>query len=434
MKRTGRIRSLSFWACLESMATYTEDDQRKLTAQIKRKARGMGFSPVGVAPAGPPEHWGFYLDWLAKGYAGQMAYLGRNLDRKSHPGQVLPGARTILCVGMNYEQANGAPPAGVRTTGRISRYARGDDYHDLMNARLKKLLEWIQTLKPDVQGRVYVDTGPVLERDFAARAGLGWFGKHTNLIHKRKGSWFFLGEILLTLPLVYDRPVADHCGTCTLCMDACPTDAIPQPYVLDSKRCISYLTIELKGPIPRPFREQMGDWIYGCDICQEVCPWNLKQAGPTAEPALKPRAGLEAPELAELLSMDQKAFSRRFRGSPIKRAKRRGLLRNAAVALGNCGTADDIPALTAALSDGEPLVRGHAAWALGRIGGTDARRALTEAGGSEPDEAVREEIGMALDAIDRGAGRGNVRDPRRKVTETSEVDEYSGVPHADSRH
>lgn len=411
-----------------------ETKERELTAQIKRKARGMGFSPVGVAPAGPPEHWGFYLNWLAKGYAGQMAYLGRNLDRRSHPANVLPGARTVLCVGMNYDQENGAPPAGARATGRISRYARGDDYHDLMNARLKKLLEWIQTLEPGVKGRVYVDTGPVLERDFAARAGIGWFGKHTNLIHKRRGSWFFLGEILLTLPLAYDRPVADHCGTCTLCMDACPTDAIPQPYVLDSNRCISYLTIELKDAIPRPYREQMGDWIYGCDICQEVCPWNRKQGRPTGEPALKTRAGLEAPELAELLSMDQRAFSRRFRGSPIKRAKRRGLLRNAAVALGNRGTAADIPALTAALSDGEPLVRGHAAWALGRIGGPDARRALSEAGGAESDDAVREEIGMALDEIDLGDRPESHRDLRQEVTETSKVDEYSKVPHEASRH
>ena len=416
------------------MATYSENDKRKLTAQIKHKARGMGFSPVGVAPAGPPEHWGFYLDWLAKGYAGQMEYLVRNLDRRSHPGKVLPGARTVLCVGMNYDQERGAEPADERPRGRISRYARGDDYHDLMNARLKRLLGWIQTLDPGVKGRVYVDTGPVLERDFAARAGLGWFGKHTNLIHKRKGSWFFLGEILLTVPLVYDRPVADHCGTCTLCMDACPTDAIPQPYVLDSNRCISYLTIELKGAIPRPYREKMGDWIYGCDICQEVCPWNRKQARPTAEPSLKARAGLDAPELDELLSMDQTTFSRRFRGSPIKRARRRGLLRNAAVALGNRGTTVDIPALTAALSDGEPLVRSHAAWALGRIGGPDARRALSEAAGSETDETVREEIGMALDEIDVTDGPGGRRGSTREVPETSKPDKHSRVPHAASRH
>ena len=433
-KRTGYVHSLSFWACLAAMAKNSETEQQKLTAQIKRKARGMGFSPVGVAPAGPPDHWGFYLDWLAKGYAGQMAYLGRNLDRRSHPEQVLPGARTVLCVGMNYDQEKGAPPDGGRTRGRISRYARGDDYHDLMTARLKRLLEWIQTLEPGVKGRVYVDTGPVLERDFAARAGIGWFGKHTNLIHKRRGSWFFLGEILLTAPLVYDRPVADHCGTCTLCMDACPTDAIPQPYVLDSNRCISYLTIELKGAIPRLFREKMDDWIYGCDICQEVCPWNLKQSRPTAEPALKARAGLDAPELTALLAMDQTDFSRRFRGSPIKRAKRRGLLRNAAVALGNRGTADDIPALTAALSDAEPLVRGHAAWALGRIGGPAARRALSEARGSETDAAVRDEIGQAVDEIDRGTESGGPRNRAREDRETSEAHRHSGVPHAASRH
>lgn len=407
-------------------------EKRQLTAQIKRKARRMGFGPVGVAPAGPPEHWSFFLDWLTRGYGGQMAYLGRNLDRRSHPGQVLPGARSLLCVGMNYDQEPGAHPVNGRPRGKISRYARGDDYHDLMTARLKRLLEWIQVREPGAKGRVYVDTGPVLERDFAARAGMGWFGKHTNLIHKRSGSWFFLGEILLTVPLVYDRPVADHCGTCTLCMDACPTDAIPQPYVLDSNRCISYLTIELKGSIPRDYRKNMGDWIYGCDICQEVCPWNRKHADPSTEPALKAREGLDAPDLSELLSMDQAAFSRRFRGSPIKRAKRRGLLRNAAVALGNRGTADDIPALSGALSDHEPLVRGHAAWALGRIGGPEARLALSAAGGSETDEAVREEIAQAINEIDRNVEERGHRCRKPEVPAKPKTGHHHGVPHAAS--
>ena len=204
--------------------------------------------------------------------------------------------------------------------------------------------------------------------------------------------------------------------------------------MLDSNRCISYLTIELKGAIPRPYREKMGDWIYGCDICQEVCPWNRKQSRPTEEPALKARAGLNAPVLAELLSMDRAAFSRRFRGSPIKRAKRRGLLRNAAVALGNRGDAADIPALTAALSDGEPLVRGHAAWALGRIGGPDARRALSEARDAEADEAVREEIGMAIDEVDRGGEPEGRRDRARDVPASSTANKRSGAPHAAARH
>ncbi len=394
----------------------------------------MGFNPVGVAHAGPPEHWGFYLDWLTRGYAGEMAYLGRNLDRRSHPEQVLPGAKTVLCVGMNYDQETRTPPADGHPRGKISRYARGDDYHDLMAARLKRLLEWIQGLVPEARGRVYVDTGPVLERDFAARAGLGWFGKHTNLIHKRRGSWFFLGEILLTIPLVYDRPVADHCGTCTLCMDACPTAAIPQPYVLDSNRCISYLTIELKDAIPRPFREQIGNWVYGCDICQEVCPWNRKHATPTNEPALKARDGLDAADLTEMLAMDQATFSRKFRGSPIKRAKRRGLLRNAAVALGNRGTVADVPALTGALSDDEPLVRGHAAWALGRIGGPAARRSLSAARGAEKDAAVREEIRLAIDEVDRGVEGKEPRDRPEKLTKSLKTDNHPGVPNAASGH
>ncbi len=409
-----------------------EAEKRKLTAQIKRKAGGMGFNPVGFAPAGPPEHLGFYLDWLARGYAGQMAYLGRNLERRSDPRQVLPGARTVLCVGMNYNQGAGTPRADGVPRGKVSRYARGDDYHDLMNDRLKRLLAWIQRLRPEVNGRVYVDTGPVLERDFAALAGLGWFGKHTNLINKRRGSWFFLGEILLTIPLVYDRPVADHCGSCTLCMDACPTEAIPQPYVLDSNRCISYLTIELKGAIPRPYREKIGDWVYGCDICQEVCPWNLKHARPTDEPTLKARDGMDGPDLSRLLAMDQPTFSRRFRGSPIKRAKRRGMLRNAAVALGNSGTAADIPALSAALTDHEPLVRGHAAWALGRIGGPDARRVLSVALGTETDADVIEEIGLAINEIDSGRDSRPFREVKRKSLKSPKTDTHSGEPHAAS--
>ncbi len=377
---------------------------KSLTAQIKARAHDLGFDPVGVAPAEPPEHWAFYLNWLERGCAGEMGYLSRNLERRADPRTVVPGAKSVVCVGMNYEPV--APPAPVddRSRGKISRYARGDDYHDVMAQRLFQLLEEIQGLAPSATGRVYVDTGPVLERDFAARAGLGWFGKHTNLIHKEKGSWFFLGEIILTVDLDYDSPVMDHCGTCTLCMEACPTDAIPAPYVLDSTRCISYLTIELKGAIPRQYRTETEGWIYGCDICQEVCPWNQKQARPTGEPGFQAREGLTSPDLVELLEMDQAAFSRRFKGSPIKRAKRRGLLRNAAVALGNLGREADVPALAGALCDPEPLVRGHAAWALGRIGGDEAGKALEEAMVRESDDEVCGEIRQALEDLRRRDG------------------------------
>ncbi len=370
-----------------------------LTTQIKARAHELGFDPVGVAPAEPPEHWAFYLDWVERGYAGEMGYLGRNLERRADPRTVVPGAKSVLCVGMNYEPREVPPPVDDRPRGRVSRYARGDDYHDVMVGRLTRLLEEIQALAPSAAGRVYVDTGPVLERDFAARAGIGWFGKHTNLIHKEKGSWFFLGEIILTLDLDCDAPVMDHCGTCTLCMEACPTDAIPEPYVLDSTRCISYLTIELRGAIPREHRVEVGDWIFGCDICQEVCPWNQKQARPTDEPEFQAREGLASPDLAEVLGLDQAAFSRQFKGSPIKRAKRRGLLRNAAVALGNTGGVKDVRVLAKSLRDPEPLVRGHAAWALGQIGGREAKRVLQEMLLQEPDDEVCREIQVALETL-----------------------------------
>ena len=370
-----------------------------LTTQIKARARELGFDPVGVAPAEPPEHWAFYLDWVERGYAGEMGYLGRNLERRADPRTVVPGAKSVLCVGMNYEPRETPSPVDDRPRGRVSRYARADDYHDVMVGRLTRLLEEIQALAPSASGRVYVDTGPVLERDFAARAGIGWFGKHTNLIHKEKGSWFFLGEIILTIDLDCDAPVMDHCGTCTLCMEACPTDAIPEPYVLDSTRCISYLTIELKGAIPREHRVQVGDWIFGCDICQEVCPWNQKQARPTDEPEFQAREGVASPDLAEVLGLDQAAFSRQFKGSPIKRAKRRGLLRNAAVALGNTGGVEDVQVLVKSLRDPEPLVRGHAAWALGQIGGREAKRALQEMLLQEPDDEVCREIQGALETL-----------------------------------
>ena len=366
-----------------------------LTHRVKALARDLGFAPVGITTADPPGHWEAYKSWVDKGYAGEMGYLQRNLDRRADPRQLVAGARSIVCVGLNYlPEPSQARAEG--TVGRISCYARGDDYHDVMKARLLELQSQITAICPDTQGRAYVDTGPVLEREFAARAGLGWFGKHTNLIEKRSGSWFFVGELILTTNLVPDPPATDHCGTCTKCIDACPTDAILEPYVLDSNRCISYLTIELKGPIPKDLRSGMGDWVYGCDICQDVCPWNEKHARPTPDPAFQSRAGFERPELRDLLALDQDGFSRQYRESPIKRTKRRGLLRNAAVVLGNIGDTSDVPALADALRDDEPLVRQHVAWALGRIGGEEARRALTKQVERERDPEVLNEIRDAL--------------------------------------
>ncbi|HCK10424.1 MAG TPA: tRNA epoxyqueuosine(34) reductase QueG [Candidatus Latescibacteria bacterium] len=360
----------------------------------------MGFSPVGITSAAPPGHWAFYKSWVDKGYAGEMGYLTRNLDRRQDPTLLVPGARSIVCVGLNYRPDNQVP-SDETPSGRISCYARGDDYHDVMKGRLIDLQKEITSLAPGTVGRAYVDTGPVLEREFAARAGLGWFGKHTNLIEKHTGSWFFLGELILTVELDPDPPATDHCGTCTRCIDACPTEAIVEPYVLDSNRCISYLTIELKGPIPNDLREGVGDWVYGCDVCQDVCPWNEKHAVPTSDPAFQARPGFDRPSLRDLLSLDQEAFSSQFRKSPIKRTKRRGLLRNAAVALGNVGTHRDVPALSKALSDQEPLVREHAAWALGRIGGEEAVATLKSRLDVEDVASVRQEILDALKAENR---------------------------------
>jgi len=367
----------------------------ELSAHVKQMARDLGFSPVGITTADPPGRWAFFQDWLSDGHAGEMSYLARNGDKRSDPRVLVPGARSIVCVGLNY-----LPPVqdGERDGphGEISSYARGDDYHEVMKHRLRTLLDRIAGLDPKVEGRYYVDTGPVFEREYAARAGLGWFGKHTNLIEKRTGSYFFLGELILTTDLEPDAPAMDHCGTCTRCMDACPTDAIPEPYVLDSNRCISYLTIELKGPIPKDLRRGMGSWVYGCDVCQDVCPWNVKYASPTGESAFQARPGSERPDLHQLLGLSQDAFSKRFRKSPIKRTKRRGLLRNAAIALGNVGAESDVPVLARALEDDEPLVRGHAAWALGRIGGDAGRKVLASHLQSELDPDVREEIESAL--------------------------------------
>jgi epoxyqueuosine reductase len=382
----------------------SDSARTSLTARIKARALELGFSAVGVTPADPPPHWAFYVDWLERGCAGEMGYLALGLGRRGDPRNVVPGAKSVLCVAMDYGPGRDPDSDGAGPLGAVSCYARGEDYHDLMGDRLSRLLSEIRELDPSAEGRAYVDTGPVLERDFAARAGIGWFGKHTNLIRKRGGSWFFLGTLILTVDLDFDSPAADHCGTCDRCIRACPTGAIVEPYVLDARRCISYLSVELRGAIPRDLRPGMGDWIFGCDVCQDVCPWNAKHARPSREPGFRARPGLEAPDLPELLGMDQVAFSERFRGSPVKRAKRRGLLRNAAVALGNSGEQAHVPVLAQALEDSEPLVRGHAAWALGRVGGERARHALVCASAVEADADVRGEIDAALAALDEEGG------------------------------
>ncbi len=359
-----------------------------LADQIKAEAARLGFALCGITSADPPPHHRHYARWLAEGKAGEMLYLHRQEPKRGDLSQVLPGVKSVVCVALNYSPDG--PPApnnggagkkpgeavpsaltpsslGAGGTGTVARYARFDDYHETLWSRLESLLAFIKAQAPRANGKVYCDTGPITERDLAMRAGLGWIGKHTNLLSRRLGNWFFLGEILLDIALPADTPETTHCGTCTRCLPACPTGAITAPYQLDARRCISYLTIELKGSIPEDLRPLVGTRIYGCDDCLAACPWN-KFAVQSDDPAVRPRADLTAPDLLALLALDDEAFRVKFRNSPIKRTKRRGLLRNVCVALGNLGDPRALPALThAAASDPEPLIREHAAWALTRI-------------------------------------------------------------------
>ena len=369
-----------------------------LTEQIKDQAQKLGFELVGIIPVEPSQTVDYYEQWLKDGYAGEMDYLERHLPLKRDLRQILPEAQSIIALAINYYTLD--PPkslAGDPSRGQISRYAWGTDYHSLIRSKLNQLATFIQrTAEEKVKTRVYVDTAPVLEREYTERAGIGWIAKNTNVINWRAGSWFFLAGILVSIKLETDAPsLRGSCGTCTRCIEACPTDAILAPNILDSRLCISYLTIELKGSIPGKLRPQMDNLIFGCDICQEVCPWNSK-AVPTKERDFYPRKGNFAPKLLSLINMTQEQFSRRFRNSPIKRAKRRGFLRNVAVALGNWKNRAAVPALKKALNDDEPLVRGHAAWALGQIGGNAARKALQARLDVEADTEVIAELKDAL--------------------------------------
>src|SRR5438105_4025409 len=282
-----------------------------LAVRIKQHAHDLGFELAGIAPATPADGFDELLSWLEQGFAGEMEYMHRHADARRHPSSILPEVRSVVMVGMNYKPDKRRERSGVRgQRGKVARYALGDDYHDVLRRRLKQLLAKVQEEAPGCQGRGVVDTAPLLERDFARRAGLGWFGKNTMLINKRLGSYFFLGALLLDVELRPDPPhTTTHCGTCTACLDACPTEAFLEPGLLDARRCISYLTIELKGSIPTELRAPMADWVFGCDICQEVCPWNRK-APATMEPAFQPRADLEALDLVELLALSPDDFRR----------------------------------------------------------------------------------------------------------------------------
>ncbi len=369
-----------------------------LTQQIQAHANQLGFELVGVTPAAHSETIARYREWIENGYAGKMHYLEKHLSLKTDVRQLLAEAKSVISLAMNYYTLD--PPKALAQDpgrGQISRYAWGDDYHELIRERLLELVTFIkQTAESELKTRVCVDTAPIIEREYAQKAGIGWIGKNTNLIHWRSGSWYFLAEVLVNIALESDTPeLRGSCGTCTRCIEACPTDAIIEPNLLDSRLCISYLTIELKESIPKALRPEIGNWIFGCDICQEVCPWNSKAVS-TTEPGFQPRDGNLAPKLLSLVGMTQEQFSRQFKGSPIKRAKRRGFLRNVLVAIGNWGTQRAVPALKDALADDEPLVRSHAAWALGRIGGDAAKRTLEKRLTVETEQDVITEIQDAL--------------------------------------
>jgi len=338
-----------------------------LEARLKQQAHALGFELAGIAPAAPADGFDRLRDWLERGFAGDMEYMSRHAEARRHPQAVLPDVRSVLMVGMSY--APHAEDLPTQDLARIARYARGTDYHDVLRARLNQLLAWVQGAVSGCQGRGVVDTAPLLERDFARRAGLGWFGKNTMLLNKRHGSYFFLGALLLDLDLRPDPPhEASHCGTCTACLDACPTQAFVAPGLLDSRRCLSYLTIELKGVVPAELRPEMTEWLFGCDVCQEVCPWNRK-APPGTEPALQPRPDLIALDPEMVLALSEDEFRRLFRATALWRARRRGLLQSAALILGNRGDPAALPALRKALDDAEPVVREAAQWAIERIEG-----------------------------------------------------------------
>jgi epoxyqueuosine reductase len=345
-----------------------------LEFKIKQEARRLGFELAGITTADPPPHFPVYERWLAMGRQASMGYLDeeRARTRRADPKQILPGCQSIIVLGLRYSNPeHSINEQASRATGRVAAYAWGADYHLVMPEKLKTLTAFIEAQTGQaIPHRWYTDTGPLLERDLAMRAGLGWIGKNTCLINPQHGSYFLLGEILLAFPLQPDAPFGtDHCGTCTRCLDACPTNCILPDRTLNAGRCISYLTIENKGNIPEELRPTIGNWVFGCDICQMVCPWNQRFAAQEGDPSLAPRNGVPFPDLAAELVLTPQEFNHKFKDSPVTRAKRRGYLRNVAVALGNTGDKETVAALDIDKLDDEPLVREHVRWALDKITG-----------------------------------------------------------------
>lgn len=379
-----------------------------LRQAIEEHARQLGFDIFGVTSPDPPQHINVFIDWLNADKHGEMAYLASENSRirRSNPRQILPECKSILLLGIRYCAPNAfsVNPAESlsQLKGRIAAYAWGDDYHEVILRRLNTLVNYIEDyVGHTIPHRLYTDTGPILERDLAQRAGLGWIGKNTCLINPKFGSYFLLSEVLLDLNLIPDKPfIFDRCGTCTRCIDACPTKCIQSDRTIDARSCLSYLTIELKSSIPKDLRHQIGEWVFGCDICQQICPWNQRFAEPQGDPSFSLRPGLQDPDLLIDLALTSQSFNLKFQKNPVKRAKRRGYLRNLAVALGNARNPSSVSALAAALIDTEPLVRIHAAWALGQIEDQLANYALTLALETERDPEVLKEIHDSLH--DRG--------------------------------
>jgi len=339
----------------------------RLTAELKRRAMDEGFDLVGVAAAAALDRDVAALDtWLEAGHQATMGWMENWRDRRGDPRVLLPGCRSVVVVAMNYWSGDDRTeiPAGQ---GRVASYARGRDYHKVMGRKLRRLADWLAEESGQAT-RQFVDTGPVLERAWAQRAGIGWIGKNANLLTREAGSWLLLGELLSLAELEYDAgPHADHCGTCTACLDACPTGAIVDAGVVDANACISYWTIEHRGPVPEERREGNGNWIFGCDVCQQVCPWNETHATPAGGNGFESREDLHELDATRILAMDEAAFRAAYSGTPLMRAKWEGMRRNACIVLGNSGGTPQLPGLRAVLDDPDPVVRNHATWAIARI-------------------------------------------------------------------
>jgi epoxyqueuosine reductase len=375
----------------EPMTEMAPDYRIELVARIREEALRLGFFKVGITPARPLPDKERLMKWLREGMYGEMCYMERQAPKRLDPGLVLDGACSILVLALNYYAAGTFPHSPMK--GKISRYAWGDDYHAIVKDRLEALLTFIKKLEPSARGLCYADTGPVMEKAWGALSAVGWMGKNTTLISRSHGSWFFIGVILLNIELEYNPGERNFCGRCDRCLKACPAGAIIAPYLIDARLCISYLT-QLRGPIPRRLRPLMGNRIFGCDVCQEVCPWN-RFAVKTSEPEFHPREGNLVPDLAPLVGMSMQEFSRRFIKSPIYQTTRDGFVRNVVVALGNSGSGAAVPALEKGLQDASPLVRAHAVWALGRIADKRVRGILESVRAKETHPMVLEEIAFS---------------------------------------